>query len=1216
MVRANKRADNSMYRIEEASKQLDELRLQLNQYRAMAEQQYGPYALSEPTDQDFPHRLLRNVDDTLGPWVRWFMALHAVIEYAPPRGKWTSDQPLQSLLDASKETNNGAPIATELVKPRRKRSTQKGQSTATRGLSLSSTFKHFAANGVMMRPVYEAGTDLLFVQLLERLNEVRAKATLPNLTAQALVSAPSDSVCALDCLERFRSWLVTGSVPAQARLPEVLAAAGSVALTTREFVEAGEAVIEALAPAVASEPEAAENGLYANLYCRGTPDELRAIAAAVAQELLDRARACGRPLGVEYVSASSVSRQGSATSPADLLERLCKTFRVVPDEHLRSSAEGFDRTLSNVRRALTLHSTLVVVDGIPHVSGVQAGLLHVMADRDWESFIRMLVQPDWGVLLEVGPRLSRSRSCFLVLSDGPLKQSTALAALVRSVSVGSRPAGAASPMHTLELSIRDVALAMIAASIDGLRQVTLRRCIERWVPAIVPHLTPEQAELLAVDLDATDFSKLFDELANGLSGQLVELDIKTPVPGIDEMQRQYELQDDPVEGGEGDLEAEFPGGTAIAPSRRLLVFGSEATRRECLLGLFAPLPVDGAEPSTADYMWWTANWALAEESLAQATSALRQSRTSATARIRGCRRMLQTLYHGLCCGSIAIGIGASTSDAGDEAHSPTVTGLPPQPADRLRYLYAYLYRTAIEGEEWVLTRSLARSDVRVGLLPMFIARDPRRLVRADADDDRQSFLDAIAEGWCMRISMADAPARDLLVEIMVNLATAAVDCEQNDVARLCIDLLRALPPMLERELRRIAAPASEVQLDDLLPGWSGKQAQLTRDLEKLELDLLDAADDVDSAISKCKAALVRLVGDTWVQRLEAEVVRPAVADLSVGGGLNLNQMQKKIAERAKTIVEENGTATLRQTVTLSALTDIVFRLADYVATKADKGEHYGAAIRHRPGHVPSDDTARDSQRHETLLQNMEGFVHAWVLFCLADRVRAMLSVQRSDSLDWSSISARPYRVYVRVSLKISRLLAELARKDPTGVAQGAATKDRVQIETADAVLEQSHAFLLHGQGRANVYVRHLHLYARERFQALLLQATIVRAWVNFHRFRQMAGSTSESGASEGLTPSFGDAENYLHWAEDQLFELGAPEMLSRRLLLERVSVLIGQYQSCADSPGLGGLMATAFPDDRVRRRLITLDLNTLDRMTVDHPYWRRLYERQAARWHR
>jgi hypothetical protein len=199
-----------------------------------------------------------------------------------------------------------------------------------------------------------------------------------------------------------------------------------------------------------------------------------------------------------------------------------------------------------------------------------------------------------------------------------------------------------------------------------------------------------------------------------------------------------------------------------------------------------------------------------------------------------------------------------------------------------------------------------------------------------------------------------------------------------------------------------------------------------------------------------------------------------------------------------------------------------------------------------------------------------------------------------------------------VSLKLSRLTSDAAMRllDIHAMAPepgpGVPAQAKLQLDVAKA-------FLAHAQERANVYARTLHRYVRERFQSILLQATIVRCWAGYSAAeRKLHVAMRKNDAPRASLPSltiFEDALDYVDRAEKVLLELEAPDLLGRRLLLERVSILICMLQLLDEENG---------SDDRKEKSRLILLIETyigaLVRVTRSRKFWTRLADRQVERW--
>ncbi len=216
---------------------------------------------------------------------------------------------------------------------------------------------------------------------------------------------------------------------------------------------------------------------------------------------------------------------------------------------------------------------------------------------------------------------------------------------------------------------------------------------------------------------------------------------------------------------------------------------------------------------------------------------------------------------------------------------------------------------------------------------------------------------------------------------------------------------------------------------------------------------------------------------------------------------------------------------------------------------------------------------------------------------------------------WGKVSARAYRTGIRTTLKLARLLAVKQSSD-------AKTSTLVRREPIPAV----RWLLEYARSRADILARDVHLYERERIQSILIQASIARTTANIDRDLNghLIGHPSDISALQ-------DAVQYVSSAERRLIDLGSPRPVARRWIVERLNVLglwlrqtvttwsLQRKASTSNLPAearAGTQESVRILADEVNHLAISLvhDLNALEQLADNSPFWVSLHRRAALRY--
>lgn len=228
----------------------------------------------------------------------------------------------------------------------------------------------------------------------------------------------------------------------------------------------------------------------------------------------------------------------------------------------------------------------------------------------------------------------------------------------------------------------------------------------------------------------------------------------------------------------------------------------------------------------------------------------------------------------------------------------------------------------------------------------------------------------------------------------------------------------------------------------------------------------------------------------------------------------------------------------------AAVADMLFRLGEIEASHADA--------------------------HAQWQNQTAPFVLAYAVYWVADGVRAGNAVD-DHSVRWQKVSARSVRYYIRVTLKLARILT--TGSQPGSCAHACAL-----------------AYYLHARRMMDVYTRHLFRLPRERLAMLLLMAAATRVWA------EIVGDVDAAGSDViHLQASLA----YLRQAEALLIELGLTDAIAFRFYLERIKTQKRLAQSASPD--------AAFFLQQARR-----DIKTLRRLSDGNAFWSPLASRQKV----
>jgi hypothetical protein len=722
---------------------------------------------------------------------------------------------------------------------------------------------------------------------------------------------------------------------------------------------------------------------------------------------------------------------------------------------------------------------------------------------------------------------------------------------------------------------------MVAASFDGLRLTTLARTVRRWID-----LAPQ-----ADAADARRLEHLVRECMNGgttaeaslfklfPSLMLYRLDDETP--GMGGAQRRFELVDTRMvaSGESGDPTDRRLLDIRLTDVRELLHESLSASadephpdREACeALGLNPDLTWLGM---TRTQLWASINFAIGEEALRQATSQLRNldSRDLTSPYVH--RRMVQTIYHGLVSYAQANQELGTNHPHVEPEQEPSL--LARDPAKRFRMLYTFFLRDCIESApDWTLGRGLARSELRFQLLRLFIApglNGPRSAFRIGSHEECRNLQREIH-------IRRDINERDPIIylDLIEALGRAAYDTSRHAI----VDMLAREAERIQdtSPLRPASPPVAELERPDAqsvqVLALRNELSQIRTSVERLQSygDLAFGASQAKPpTMSLNRLDFLKLKIDSLQSRRELEEANrlslqwlkqyvPVLPDLNCLGKQFVFPSPGEVSKSNHKIDFENA---LRKHVndvlskccsdsrTTEAIADMLSRVGEIFATQADSRPNW----------------------HEASVE----FLNAYAVYWIADRIRSGAG-EYGDTLRWPKVSARPMRYYIRVSLKVARVLAN-----------GAQPQSQAWLCALD--------FFAHARDRLDVYSRHLFRSPRERLAMLLLLAACARVWHEIGGGPQptKSGTVAEDvQPHEGLQASFG----YIARAEALAVELGLPLILCYRILFERIKTA-------------RRLIEAHSPDKEVLSELLRRDLDVLDRLAHSNQFWRDLVDRQRA----
>lgn len=697
--------------------------------------------------------------------------------------------------------------------------------------------------------------------------------------------------------------------------------------------------------------------------------------------------------------------------------------------------------LEPVRISLTVGRVVVIADGWDNMDGPLHALHEYLWNANWCELLRILAQPYTKRVVDSGGRLQPQYQLLVISSHaacdlGPwthtIQSDAEVAPAANEVPVQEAPWYAYVSDEPAEITENEreflldmVALRFVAASINGVRLDTLRRCLESWARMFWPtwlagraaqreNVFQAQVQRLLKE-HAAYITHFQEEELEGLtvSARLWEIERRPYVPSTDE---------DP------------------SLMARVLTFETRAMRSSFIAEWMRQEQANtSAGKSLPTCSWAHINMVLSEECLKQFTVQLRHLPANGIIDSYEMRRAVHGIYQGLMSLPLTTEHFTLKGVRAAALHEPI---LPTDANKRYLFIYGLVYRYLIERGEWRLTRSFGRSDLCLDLLAAFVMprRGPRMLL-GDRREGTAALLPAISELGQIPQPLQNDPK--LWCDLVRAIGRAGCDLGGENGRRAtqwALDLLpggrndarvNALLPSRDDGYYRIATDALKLRIDSLL--YSGKDAKAEElCLQQFRRLGLDEACFVD--LRTRLAALLRLA------REDDERGKGATGQMQE----LLESMRERVSKSARSRRARVDAA------------GFLFRYGEILAAKVNE------------------DALAD--KNGGLQTKIDGLAHAGSIFWIADRVRSDAGALGGSDEGWPLAGARAMRNYVRVMIKLARLLAE------------------GQTHTA-RIKKLINRLLEHAQHRLDVYTRHHCQFRRERNSMLLLEVSRVRSQV-------------------------------------------------------------------------------------------------------------------------
>lgn len=625
-------------------------------------------------------------------------------------------------------------------------------------------------------------------------------------------------------------------------------------------------------------------------------------------------------------------------------------------------------------------------------------------------------------------------------------------------------------------------LKLIAASINGMRRATLIRCLEElYVFQNNPAAIMELKQI-------SDFDYFLDTFLDSYSTWIKSV-IDEEVEGLSAQYRSMELErvPKPKKITQGDKARE----SFRFHNREIRAIFTQA---------WIELDKNPQPEKMVHSDFEIINFILAEESLRQATSQLRNLESGASNAAYSTRRVVQAIYHGLVSINKKINIIPST-DLHTGGFSLT---FPIEKIKRYHYLFSFLYREIVENGNWRLARSFGRSDVRLDLLTIFLSPEKGKwmitgyITKEDVllnnpyevedypffitkeNTDVKEFIDyedyspSPSNSAILRCDLLEALGRAGLEHDFPNGRAAT------EWACSVLPGWRARPTFIpnggtpqDNEPLTAAdqsSPEERMQgenwrINELLPSRESKYFQIANSALKLRLDLLQSSGDEEQlkiALTLCRQQLERLgINSGYLVKVSSKIVE----EINCARGQEqehanaLNEILYKEFELIKNKIKS------KKELIYSA--DIFARMARILATFADNQDANSRA--------EGDGPLLAEERDEITKK----FAQSYAINLIGDRLRS--SAGESGGGNWPFVGARNFRFYIRVTLKFAKLLVE----------------DETRVHSR-AIWKMTRDLMEHAQSRLGVYTRHHFQFRKERALMLLLEASWLETWCHIN----------------------------------------------------------------------------------------------------------------------
>lgn len=1174
----------------------------LKELRKVLRQPSGPYELR---NQRRPECFFDEAGN-LGPYLRWVIALEVLFDLVEDPAKPVREREHSSfILSRLKE---GLPAA--------------------EAVSLTEEFgTRFAQKGCARQPgQYLDGP--VFRQLIGRLNELlkgtRHKPILWEKLLQVEARVDATSHATVDCLDRFKQWIVHGFLPPADNMTGL---ACEVYLHDADSPrDRRHAQLKRIETALHL---SGQDRPIINIHSRDNATGLRACATELLVRLAST-RAQKEPRALVYVRLSRSGAAGDLPSARPVVRLLNSVFSIEQDDDTRWSDDGVDwaHDLLALRQALTLHACTIVFDGVSNTHGPLSSLFDLIRNTHWDEMLRILAQPD-AKMLRSGHRTFRSR--FVVLSSEPIESLKEWCAIPFKLEPPSRDA----PMSKLLLNPEEFdhrvqsakSILKAQASAAGLREIygLKREHFELIEQVAGRRPLYGESELAIVSMFKLD--QLPQMPIGGATGS-------TP----------SDWRSDLLELRLSQLRKKDPMGVLAISFIAASISGMRlSTLWRCmrqLVALVSPhLSTDDANrmrraferfmlPAAAEND--TSSASLAERYPALIVSGVDESMSGVLPRHR--RFELQAL-----------------PDAGDEPadedasvaffeirHEEVRALLVAQMIANDREDRPFMQRAEWRLVNWILSEeSLRQSTVLQRNAGPWNSDNPyqhRRAVQA-IYHSLMSYpyeLHPVEEGinWTVPPEFA-LPVEPLkrfrftysfLYRRGVEAAPAWMLSRGHARPRLKLAILSvfASPAWAVKVLAAASRVASDVDADAVFiaidapfrerslvssRSWIYRDPTLHLDIvEGLARAALDSGRPalmqrlvrtIDSELRALQPSLWSRAEDSAEVQLRAEVHGRSFNKLLIDEKLAANQPEAAMAlccmelysldletSKLEEIMgaPEELTATLPWRTGSKQMLDAKLQRLTNALLRRDwsRGERILVAdILSRVGEllaIEADNLPLKGRDAPGRVAARGAFLRSYAVYFVADRIRSGPD-DMVDALSWPLVSSRPMRYYVRVALKLAKLTSENAAKGQ-----------------AD---DEQRAFYVHARVRMDVLSRHLHQLPRERVSMLLLEAAAARVWA------ELVDDAQQSEQALKVSLSYIDA------AETAAFSIGYPRPVIYRLIFERIKTL-GRI---ADLP-------SAAEDERHAehlQQLVSIDLDLLSRLCRGNAFWQDLVDKFHAR---